>query len=676
MFAFFNNIPEGGRATGGKVGTPMGAIAQPYIFAPSDEQEAEDHRLEKAISAVHESILTENGDDRKAYLEWRANLTGSVGWKRLTPSLMESNVGLSFRDLGDQSYLVEGNQVGKPDIYTFEIPMKGEGWQSLLLEALQHDSLPKGGPGRYKNANAVLSKLELFEVAADGTDRALMLANVRPSYEQEGYPGSNLVTDPGGQGWGFSHPKPEDRSLIATMEESFGRKGDWTLRIVLTFSSRWSLHSYGRVRFSISRLDEIKDLSESLSEVLKKPQGQLSRDEKQSIAVAFYSDTNRDIARTLQTDWKAQSKLKEEIPPVMVMKEMEVARPAYVLDRGAYDSPIGDPVAPGSPEALNPFLEEYPKNRLGFAQWMTSRENPLTARVAVNHLWDQFFGFGITKTVEDFGAQGEWPSHPALLDWLAVELIESGWNRQHIVGLILNSATYRQSSDTRPRIEEVDPENRLLAHGPRSRFSAEMIRDQALAVSGLLNATVGGPGVNPYQPAGLWEELTKRPGFMMTYEVSPGDAIYRRSIYTFWKRAAPPAMMSVFDAPSREICTVRRESTNTPLQALALLNGDTYVEAARALAQRLLREQPNASSDSLIHEAFVRIVQRPPSSQEMEVARQLYQSESARISDEESRRILTVGRLPLDELLPQEKLLGLTMVNRLFFNLSETITRH
>ncbi len=448
------------------------------------------------------------------------------------------------------------------------------------------------------------------------------------------------------------------------------------LRVVLTFSERWANHSYGRVRLSLSRLDEIKEVDESLSKLLKKPENKLSRDDRQAVTMAFLNQTDRETAKLLKADWDAHAKLKEEIPPVMVMKEMEVPRPAFVLDRGAYDSPVGDPVPPGSPEALNPFLDEYPKNRLGFAQWMTSRENPLTARVAVNHLWDQFFGIGITKTVEDFGSQGEWPSHPALLDWLAIELIESGWDRQHIVNLILDSATYRQSSAIRPEIEKVDPENRFLAHGPRGRFSAEMIRDQALAVSGLLNPEVGGPGVNPYQPTGLWEELTKRPGYMMTYEVSPGDAIYRRSIYTFWKRAAPPAMMSVFDAPSREICTVRRESTNTPLQALALLNGDTYVEAARSLAQRLIREEPEASDDSLIREAFVRIVQRNPGSDEMEIARQLFQSESARISDEESQRILTVGRLPLDESLPQDRLLGLTMVNRLFFNLSETITRH
>lgn len=676
MFAFFNNIPEGGRATGGRVGASMGAIAQPYIFAPSEEQEAEEKRLSAAINATHQSLLAEGGKRHAAFLDWRNKLSGSVGWNPLAPATVSGTEGLTFEDLGDGSWLVAGNGPGKGEVYTFEIPMKGAGWRSLLLEALRHDSLPKQGPGRSANGNAVLSQLDLIEIAPDGSERTLSLAKVSPSYEQEDYPASNLIKKPSGAGWGFFHPKPEDRSLVATMKEPFGKKDDWTLRVVLTFSPKWHLHSYGRVALSLSRLDEIKEISDSLSEVLKKPENKLSRDDRQAIATAFLGETEPETAKALERDWTAHAELKAEIPPVMVMEEMEVPRPAFVLDRGAYDQPIGDPVAPGSPEALNPYLDAYPKNRLGLAQWMTSRENPLTARVAVNHLWDQFFGVGITKTVEDFGAQGEWPSHPALLDWLAVELIDSGWNLQHVANLILDSATYRQSSTTRPEIEKVDPQNRYLARGPRGRFSAEMIRDQALAVSGLLNPAVGGPGVNPYQPAGIWEELTKRPGFMMTYEVSPGDAIYRRSIYTFWKRAAPPAMMSVFDAPSREICAVRRENTNTPLQALALLNGDTYVEAARSLAQRLLHEKPEAANEELIHDAFERIVQRSPSREEMSIATQLFQSESARISDDESTNILTVGRLPHDEALPQERLLGLTMVNRLFFNLSETITRH
>lgn len=475
MFAFFNNIPEGGRASQGRVGSVTGALAAPYIFAPSDEQAAEDERLTAAIESAHRSVLSESGSRREAFLNWKSELSAQVGWSSLTATSVTGTEGLNFAALGDGSWLVSGNGPGRGEVYTFEIPMQGAGWKSLLLEAMQHESLPKQGPGRSGNANAVLSKLELFEVSPDGTEKALPLSKVQPSYEQEDYPAANLIKNPGGDGWGFFHPKPENRSLVATMKEPFGKEADWSLRVVLTFSQRWHLHSYGRVRLSLSRLDEIKEVDESLGEILKKSENKLTREDKQAIALAFLKSSDPETAKSLELDWNAHARLKEEIPPVMVMKEMEVPRPAFVLDRGAYDAPVGDPVSPGSPEALNPFLDDYPENRLGFAQWVTSRENPLTARVAVNHLWDQFFGVGITKTVEDFGSQGEWPSHPALLDWLAAELIESGWDRQHLVSLILDSATYRQSSANRPEIETADPENRLLARGPLGRFSAEMI---------------------------------------------------------------------------------------------------------------------------------------------------------------------------------------------------------
>lgn len=676
MFAFFNNIPEAGTAGGGKIGSPLGAIAQPYILAPTPEQERREKELNAAIHREHAAILNEKGAKHGAFMRWRDAFTTSVGWNPLTGGSAESNLGLVFRDLGDASWLVEGTSSASPDVYTFRFPMRGRGWQSVLIEALRHESLPRGGPGRFANANAVLSKLDLIEIHPDGGERMLKLGRVEPSYEQAGYPASNLLTDPGGKGWGFFHPKPDDRSLTVQTEEPFGIEGEWTLKVVLTFSEQWRSHSYGRTRISVSRLDEVREAPESIGDLLHKPFAKMSVQERQEVAVAFLEEHDPAAAEMLGGLWKALEALQAEIPPVMVMEEMDVPRPAFVLNRGAYDAPVGDPVEPRSPEALNAFLNEYPKNRLGLARWMTSRENPLTARVAVNHLWDQFFGTGITKTVEDFGSQGEWPSHPALLDWLAIELIESGWDRQHIVRLILDSHTYRQSSRSRPELEKVDPANRLLGRGPRARFTAEMIRDQALASSGLLNRKAGGPGVNPYQPAGIWEELTKRPGYAMSYQVSPGDEIYRRSIYTFWKRAAPPAMMSVFDAPSREVCTVRRESTNTPLQALALLNGDTYIEAARALAQKLLHERPAADDEELMREAFLSIVQRPPHAGELSIAAQLFATERARFSDAQNRTLLKVGRLPLDESLPQDRLLGLTMVNRLFYNLSETITRH
>ncbi len=274
----------------------------------------------------------------------------------------------------------------------------------------------------------------------------------------------------------------------------------------------------------------------------------------------------------------------------MIMAEMKKPRETFVLGRGQYDNPK-EKVTAGVPAFLPPMAPGLPMNRLGLAKWIVSPGNPLTARVAVNHFWQEYFGTGIVKTSEDFGSQGEQPSNPLLLDWLATEFVRTGWNVKAMQRLIVTSATYRQSSRVTPELAERDPENRLLARGPRFRLPAELIRDNALAVSGLLDNRIGGPSVYPYQPKGLWEEMAFGGGFSgQTYTESTGRDLYRRSMYTVWKRTVPPAALVTFDAPDREKCTARRSVTNTPLQALVLLNDPTYVEAARFLAARMLTQ--------------------------------------------------------------------------------------
>ena len=277
-------------------------------------------------------------------------------------------------------------------------------------------------------------------------------------------------------------------------------------------------------------------------------------------------------------------KLHGSIPTVMVMDEREQPRQTHVLKRGAYDAP-GDPVPPGVPGFLPPLDPQAPRNRLGLAKWLVDRGNPLTARVTVNRFWQMLFGTGLVKTVEDFGSQGEWPIQQDVLDWLAVEFMESGWNVKHVLKTIVMSATYRQSSNAPAELLQRDPENRLLARGPRMRLAPEMVRDQALAASGLLVERVGGPSVKPYQPAGLWQELSFGG---RGYVQDKGEGLYRRSLYTYWKRTVAPPSMINFDSPNREVCTVRETRTNTPLQALDLMNNVTYVEAARKLAERMI----------------------------------------------------------------------------------------
>ncbi|MDD9866164.1 MAG: DUF1553 domain-containing protein, partial [Verrucomicrobiales bacterium] len=283
------------------------------------------------------------------------------------------------------------------------------------------------------------------------------------------------------------------------------------------------------------------------------------------------------------------AKLEAEVPTTMVMGEKSPPRKTFVLNRGQYDQPSEVEVGAGLPAALGQWTDDLPRDRLGLAKWMTSGANPLTARVTVNRFWQMHFGTGIVKSVEDFGAQGEWPTHPELLDWLATEFVRTGWNLKAMHKQIVMSATYRQSSRVTPALLEADPANRLYARGPRFRLPAEMIRDHALSASGLLVSRIGGESVKPYQPPGLWGEVvfSNVPRFQQDH----GAKLYRRSMYTYWKRSVPPPNMQVFDAPSREVCVLKRPSTNTPLAALVLMNDPTFVEASRKLAERVMRER-------------------------------------------------------------------------------------
>jgi hypothetical protein len=357
-------------------------------------------------------------------------------------------------------------------------------------------------------------------------------------------------------------------------------------------------------------------------------------------------------------------------PTVMVMEQMTPPRETHVLIRGQYDHP-GEKVSPGTPACLPPLAAGLPNNRLGFAQWLVDPANPLTARVTVNRLWQMFFGQGLVRTTEDFGSQGDRPSHPDLLDWLATEFVRHAWDVKSLDRLIVTSATYRQSSNaTRQQIEH-DPENRLLARGPRKRLSAEMIRDQALAASGLLVERVGGPSVRPYQPPGLWQDLNGQ-----TYKPDSGPGLYRRSLYTFWKRTVAPPAMVAFDASTRETCTVRETRTNTPLQALDLLNDVTYLEASRKLAERVLR-MPAASVSQRIERAFRLILTRRPTAEEARILRQGYDRRLAafRADPNSARKLLAVGQSPRDARLDLAELAAGTTTASLIFNLSETVTK-
>jgi uncharacterized protein DUF1553/uncharacterized protein DUF1549/cytochrome c len=344
-------------------------------------------------------------------------------------------------------------------------------------------------------------------------------------------------------------------------------------------------------------------------------------------------------------------------PNSMVMQEMAKPRTTFLLHRGEYDQPRQQ-VEPGTPGCLPPMASGLPRNRLGLARWLVDPAHPLTARVQVNRLWQMVFGTGIVETSDDFGAQGDGPSHPELLDYLAVEFVESGWDMKAMMRRLVTSATYRQSSRVPPDVLARDPRNRLLARGPRFRLPAEMIRDGALSIGGLLQERIGGPSVYPYQPPGVWEAVASGRPKEYTAQVYPqdrGDNAYRRSLYTFWKRLAPPPGLAAFDAPSREACVVRRQRTNTPLQALVTLNDPTYHEAARGLAARALKE---SSDDDRIVTAFRAALSRRPSSVEVDVLRTLLR---------EQRSLYGAD--------PNPEMAAWTMVAAALLNLDETLTK-
>jgi hypothetical protein len=362
-----------------------------------------------------------------------------------------------------------------------------------------------------------------------------------------------------------------------------------------------------------------------------------------------------------------------QIPTTMVMKEMSDPRDTHVLVRGQYDQK-DKRVKPATPNALPPMPDGSNANRLGLAQWLVDPANPLTARVITNRYWQHHFGTGIVKTVEDFGAQGERPTHPALLDWLATEFTDSGWDTKHMHRLIVTSATYRQSSRSTPDLNDRDPENRLLARGPRFRMDAEVIRDSSLFVSGLLVERQGGPSVRPYQPPGIWKEVAYGASFTaQVFEPDIGDNLHRRSMYTFWKRQAPPPNMMIFDAPNRETCVVRRERTNTPLQALALMNDPQFVEAAHALAHRMIDDGGERVSDRIAY-AFEWATSRPPTHREREILLDVFDAQRSEFANTPDAAMTLLAECDSTHEGAAE-LAAYSVIANLILNLDETLTK-
>ena len=413
---------------------------------------------------------------------------------------------------------------------------------------------------------------------------------------------------------------------------------------------------------------------ESIAEILAKPAKARTAGAARKIHGCFLARGAPEWLRVLDAKRRAARREEqaffEQIPTTMVMEEMPVPRVTHVLERGQYDRPRAK-VGPGVPRCLTQGKEKLVRNRLELASWLVSPEQPLSARVAVNRDWQMLFGTGLVKTLDDFGAQGEPPVHPELLDWLAVELISSGWDMKALLRTMVTSATYRRSSRVGREALARDPENRLLARGPRLRLSAEMIRDQALELGGLLVEQSGGPSVKPYQPAGLWNELADA-----DYVQDHGPSLYRRSLYTFWKRTVPPPAMVAFDAPGRETCIVRESRTNTPLQALDVLNDVTFVEAARGFAERLMHIS-DLTIEGRLERAFRQATARRPRPEELAIVVDGFRDQLERFRRDRKGALALIGQGESrpDPRLDAVELAAYTAIAQLILNLDETLTK-
>jgi len=415
-------------------------------------------------------------------------------------------------------------------------------------------------------------------------------------------------------------------------------------------------------------------MSEPYLELSQKEIGKIQEWINKQIELEYVDGSSQDKDEKYKEVWREEMEALTQ--PIMIMKDMDTVRPTYILNRGLYDSP-GKEVQPGTPEHIFKFGDEYESNRLGLSQWLFNPDNPLTARVAVNRYWQIIFGRGLVDTPDDFGSQGALPTHPALLDWLAVEFIESGWDVKSLLKTMVMSATYQQASKTDSISLAFDPGNKWLGRGSQQRLTAEMLRDQSLKISGLLNQKVGGPSVKPFQPSGLWTQVSSGGRYQRKYMVGQGDDLYRRSLYTYWKRIAPPPAMIIFDADPRNICNVKRQSTNTPLQALVLLNDPQFLTASRALAQRMMKEGGNNLNERIEY-AFRWATSRKPNGKEMKILADLFQFERKEFMEHPHRAEAFMYDIEVENLegVHQEELAAYGIVASTIINLSESLQKN
>ena len=639
MYAYFNNVPEHGRAM--KYGN-----SPPLIAAPTEEQKVQARALDAKIAAVEKWIEARADQTRREMEVWAKTAPAQSGWP--IGSGREPELKKILYDIDDR--------------FSVSARITAEGVPHGAVWSRMTNTERGRGFGMYVKQG----KLHVH-FTSDYDDDAIRL-NAKTALAA-GRTYNVLLTYSGSRMAEGIHVYVDGREIemeaeLDSLYRPLGNAGKAFKEPFRVGEGGGPENKFNGVVEDVAVYSRVLNGDEITA--LASPQPSL-----------LYFLENA-AAPEVREQWAKLTQLRRErealergFPTVMVMAELPRRRPTHVLQRGQYDKP-GEVVEPGVPAQLHPLPAGAPNNRLGFAQWLIAPENPLTARVAVNRFWQMMFGIGLVKTVEDFGLQGEWPSHPELLDWMATEFVRSGWDVKALLKLMVTSATYRQESKAPPELLQRDPENRLLARGARFRVPAESVRDTALAVAGLLDARIGGPSVKPYQPDGLWKELTMQD---MDYTQAHGRDLYRRSLYTFWKRTVAPPMLANFDAANREACVVRESRTNTPLQALNLMNDVQFVEAARVFGQRMVLEG-GASVEERLRYGFRLATGRVPKAAELEVLRGSLSYHLDYFAGDAKRveQFLAQGEAPVDARVDKRELASYGSVGSLLLNLDETVT--
>ncbi len=701
VFAYFNNVPELGRAM--KYGN-----SPPLVPAPTREQQTKLAEMNSRLRSLENVLKERDRGISRAQSRWERKKIAKASPIYWAPDAgLASHFALDapeepLKPDGGSSVAFDQGHIGQSANFDGKVSLNAGNVGSFDIEDrftisawLYGDSIPQGavvtkmadtpkgrGYGLYVNSGKIH-----FHLTSNWDDDALRIESEEKltagqwHHVAVTYSGSRMAE---GAHVYLDGKQAHMKVLLDTLYRPFrnaGRVFKEPLRIG---------GGGGPERRFRGRIDDVRIYSrvldgpellalanpQSLNAMANKAPSSRSAVEIQMLRWYFLEHAAkpkiREIWRQLTALRLEKDKFERTFPTVMVMAERPVRKDTFVLVRGAYDK-HGEKVEPGVPAVLPPLPPGVPNNRLGFARWLVDPGNPLLARVTVNRFWQMYFGTGLVKTTEDFGSQGEWPSHPELLDWLATEFIRSGWDVKAVQKLIVTSATYRQSSKASPSLLQKDPENRLLARGPRFRLPAEMVRDQALAIAGLLQEKIGGPSVKPYQPAGLWKELAMQD---MDYVQSHGRDLYRRSLYTFWKRTIAPPEMANFDSAMRESCVVRETRTNTPLQALNLMNDVTFLESGRFLGQRMLLEGGQSPRDRLRY-GFRLVTDRYPRPAEEQVLLNnlRYHLDYFAGQPEKIKSFLAQGESPFDRTVDSRELAAYGAVGSLLLNLDEAITK-